>query len=329
MSKDRSITSQLVYALGQSQHLGESKRSYKMGHGGDTGERIYSLSYGDSLYKVARGFGEWMKANHPEIRQAKEIRQEHLQGYLDDHQDKWASSTCGRVISNLGKIEETVKKTYHRKTDWGAGRLRNPVERTETRRSLVASDKDYNRLMAVMHPSGGQMKGNAWKMLPLSRFAGLRLNEAAEVKFGRLTTTGGHWGYGTLTLHGKEDGTKGGRWRTIDIQSAEASQKLSKALKGVLPGCPVIGKIGQPQEGLKEASVSRQLHRGILRAGLDPETWKWNSAHPFRKLFSQECYDLARSTGLSRTAAADYAHDQLGHGDDRRQLDKVYIGRMW
>lgn len=329
MAKTRSITKQLEHAIGESQHLGESKRSYKRGHGGDTGERIYGIEYSDSIYKYARQFGAFMKSEHPDIKLVRDIKQEHVQAFIDYKAKTCAQTTVGTIISNLTKIERCVQKEYYRKADWGTGRLINTSLREGGYRRLVATDSDYERLMAVLRPSEGRARSNAWRVLPLSRYAGLRLKEGCEVHFGRLTTTGGKYGFGTLTIQGKADGAKGGRWRTIDLPSGEARAALIEACKGCVPGGPLLFRLGDPSKGILEKSVSDMLHRGLRAAGLDPEKWRWNTAHPFRKQFAQEIYDITRAQGVSKREAADAAHDQLGHGPNRKDLDHDYIKNMW
>lgn len=72
--------------------------------------------------------------------------------------------------------------------DWTAEKVDFPAYRPadfdrEKIRDKVATEIEYSRLLATMKEG----QSESWKILPLARFAGLRINEAANVKIERFS----------------------------------------------------------------------------------------------------------------------------------------------
>lgn len=327
MGKSRSISQQLIHAISVCGAIGQSKRSYKGQHG-DTGYKIFSIGYRDDLKKTARDLGDYIRENHPDIRMSRNISADVLQGYLQHKAENGCTATyLSKLQSHLVKMDKCCSHAFG-STDWHTDRLQLPAVKdgaTEKIRDKVATDTEYQKLLTIMQQPN---RGEAWKAVILAREAGLRVQEAAEVKVGRLTQTGGRWGCGTITLQGKIDGTKGGRWRTVDILSKESAKALKTVFEGLKAGEHAIKqKNGLP---VKSDSLNRALQRAVASDPKIAADWKKNNGmHVFRKAFAQECYDAARNTGCSKKEASDYANQQLGHGYDRTDLTAAYIQNQW
>lgn len=111
----------------------------------------------------------------------------------------------------------------------------------------------------------------------------------------------------------------------MDILTAEARQELSEVFSGRSAGEYVIQQAnGQP---VQPKSVTKALERACKKSGVDLPTY--NKNHAFRKLFAQESYNHMRVTGVDKQTALNYATNQLGHGDNRRDLANRYIQDQW
>lgn len=325
MSRNRSIKSQLIHAISQCTTAGESKRSYMHGHAGDTGSNVYSLSHYENLTKWSIAFDSWIREAHPDVKRVRDITPVILQEYMQYKARTCNYNTLQRDLSYIHKMDAIVSRQYG--GSWHSDRVSIPAlspDRAEGQiRGRVATQADYRILLAAMR-SGG--RSEAWKSLPLSRYTGFRVNETANVRFGRLVETGGRWGCGYVVLQGREDGTKGGRWRTIDILDPEAREALREVFDGKKHGDFVISQPdGTP---LKTDSVMKALSRAKEKAGYD-KTWTYEGHHAFRRLLAQESYDAIRCGGGSKREAEDYANRQLGHGKNRDDDTDRYVKSRW
>lgn len=323
MSKCRSLENQMLHALSSAKSQGESKRSYRS-ETGSTGAKIFSMSYETDLRDTIGNICRYLKDDdEKKIRYIKDIKKEDLQSYLQEKSLTCNYETCNKIKSHIIKIEQICRSRYGKCIDWQSDRLTVPVnvDRPVNIKDYVATQMDYNKLKSVMQTG----RSETWKSVVLSRYAGCRVRETAYIKVGRYTPEGGRWGFGTVTLQGKSDGTKGGRWRTYDIISRDAQRELSEVFSGRSGGEYVIQqKDGSPVD---PRSITRAMERACKKSGVDLP--KYNKNHSFRKLFAQENYDAARSTGMTKKEALDYANHQLGHGDNRKDLSDRYVQNQW
>lgn len=323
MSKCRSLENQMLHALASAKSQGESKRSYRS-ETGSTGAKIFSMSYETDLRDTIGNICRYLKDDdEKKIRYIKDIKKEDLQSYLQEKSLTCNYETCNKIKSHIIKIEQICRSRYGKCIDWQSDRLTVPVnvDRPVNIKVYVATQMDYNKLKSVMQTG----RSETWKSVVLSRYAGCRVRETAHIKIGRYTPEGGRWGFGTVTLQGKSDGTKGGRWRTYDIISRDAQRELSEVFSGRSGGEYVIQqKDGSPVD---PRSITRAMERACKKSGVDLP--KYNKNHSFRKLFAQENYDAARATGMTKRESLDYANHQLGHGDNRKDLSDRYVQNQW
>lgn len=321
MSKHRSLENQMLHALANAKSQGESKRSYRS-ETGSTGAKVFSMAYETDLRDTIKNVCQYLK-DSTEIRYVKDIQKSDLQNYLREKSLTCNYETCSKIKSHLVKVEKICQSRYGKCIDWQSDRLTVPVnvDRPVNIKDYVATQMDYNKLKSVMQTG----RSETWKSVVLSRYAGCRVRETAYIKVGRYTPEGGRWGFGTVTLQGKSDGTKGGRWRTYDIISRDAQRELSEVFSGRSGGEYVIQqKDGSPVD---PRSITRAMERACKKSGVDLP--KYNKNHSFRKLYAQENYDAARSTGMTKGESLDYANHQLGHGDNRKDLSDRYVQNQW
>lgn len=313
------IRNQLLQSVVAAQSYGESKHSATGGRSGqETGWKIYSSNYADDLRKLAKSFGTFLQTRFPDCKKVRDIQPQMITAYIADRSYK--DTTMEKVASHMRKLEEVCDHRFGQ-CDWSLQSVSMPVKGTTPVRTLTATQVDYDRLLAAMQTG----RSEAWRSLPLSRYAGCRVNEAAHLRLHALRTSGGRHGYGQVVLS-RDDGTKGGRPRTVELPTAEARDALIRACAGVKPGEYIITSKGEP---LKADSLTKSLKRGLERAGMDIEAWRQNGHHAFRKQFSQECYDLRRIAGSSKEEALAYVNEQLGHGRDRTDDNDTYVHNQW
>lgn len=322
MSKHRSLENQMLHALANAKSQGESKRSYRS-ETGSTGAKVFSMAYETDLRDTIKNVCQYLK-DSTEIRYVKDIQKSDLQNYLREKSLTCNYETCSKIKSHLVKVEKICQSRYGKCIDWQSNKTTVPVnpDRPVNVKDYVATTMDYAKIKTAMQTG----RSEAWKSVVLSRYAGCRVRETAYIKIGRYTPDGGRWGYGTVTLQGKEDGAKGGRWRTYDIISKEAQRELSEVFSGRSGGEYVIQqKSGEP---LDPKSITRAMERACKKTDVDLP--KYNKNHAFRKLFAQECYDLIRSTGATKKDSLNYAaSNQLGHGIGRGDSATTYVHNQW
>lgn len=328
MSQIKTLSQQMRSAIGDATVRGQSKRSYAMAHDGKTDDRVFGNDYNRSLCDTARAVGNFIRENYPQIRLVREIRPEMLQAYLEHQARKGdTAETIEKTVSHIRKIDKIVTARYGR-TSWDPDRLHTPAGAVSAPvRDKVMDDRTYNALLGVMERS----RGGAYKSIVLAHDGGLRVGETALVRSGQIKASGGRWGHGYIILEGKADGTKGGRWRTVDIPSEEAKYRLLALQRGVPAGQPIVQK--RDGGAYDKRSILRAIDRALGTLGISDE-WKHSKDHALRKSFAQRCYDLCRSEGMTRDEAKSYVlGHQIGHGDARGVKDpktaQAYIANMW
>ena len=332
MAKKRSLSNQLIHALGQNRAYGESKRSYKKGHGNSTDAKIFGNEHYEDLQKEAKQIAEFVKKEHPDIKWAREITPDILQEYLQSKADAGVKQlTLQKKISYIRKLETCVSKTFG-KTQWHTELLAVPEvsqKQSEKARTVSATDAEFEQILAELQKNAARKNGsNAWRALVLARHANLRSQEAACIKLGRFSPVGGKYGCGTLTVQGKEDGAKGGRWRVVDILTPAGRD----AIKATVQDCGSGENIVQKSDGtpISPDGIDKAYYRVIKKLGFDMDKWRWNCGnHPFRKAYAQELWDACRSAGGSREDAGKLVNTELGHGENRKKLLDVYVKNQW
>lgn len=316
-----SVKAQMIYAINEATCYGESKRSATGGSGRDAGWKIYSVSHHGDLCTTAKSFGNWLKETHPNVKRVRDVKPEMISGYLASREGV-TRETGLKIRAHLAKIEKVCNHQYG-KCEWRAKETIIEIPKGSSLRSLSASDDDFKAVVKAMQTG----RSENWKAPVLGRYAGTRVREASHLRVDAIRPTGGQFGFGQIVLSGKEDGTKGGRPRTVDIMTVEGRDALLEVCRGIKPGGLIISKTDGSM--IKPDSIDRALSRAVSRAGLDPSEWKQNGVHSFRKAFAQEAYDLVRLAGGSEKEADTYVNRQLGHGDDRQDLTDRYVSNRW
>lgn len=303
---------------------GDSKRAYMRAHGGDTDWHVFGYDYMSDLCKLSKCFGRYVTKNYPCIKMVKNISPDIIEDFLTNgimYGD--SPTTVRKQYTQLAKVSKIIAHVYHC-DGWQMNRVKLPEMQADKQRDKMMSEPDYNALLEHLRTG----RSEAWKALVLSRHAGLRIEETANIKSGRFIPTGGRYGYGQIELL-PGDGTKGNRPRICDIQSAAGARALANVMDNLQPGQYVCGHtVNGKRQPLRKDSIRRAITRGMDTLQIR-EMYKQNINHALRKAYAQECYDNARRDGSDKSEALAYVNVMLGHSGNRRDLNNVYIKYQW
>lgn len=291
MSKNRNLKYQFLNCI--EQHFKENLNKHSIKKVGKTGNEVFSYSQRKNLIDVASNFSNYMKENHAEIKQVKDINSQHIQEFLATKADNCSQKTLEQYQSQFRKLENLVNDTYKANVNYhevivpksaknGGGKLRNDM----------LSNENYNKLMTN---STNQNFKNA---LELSRAYGLRASECAKLRGSDFKNDG---------LHIVD--SKGKRSRVIQYETKkqlEIKQKFENEER--ICNC-------------RTQSLQQAFRREKLKNNID----SFSDFHASRKAYATERFQEYRKSGLSVQQSLDRVSHQLGHNDNRNDLMKEYI----
>lgn len=310
------IEQQLNRAMYECFAPGESKHSY-IRENGDTGAKIFSYSHVNQIKDLAKNFGSFMKQNYPETKFVKDIKQSQIEHFLRAKSSKCKQSTLNRYMSNFDKLERCCKETYPSfkasfHVDRRAVRLENerlnPGANAKMR-TLVMSDSDFNKAMEK-----GRKNCESKTALEVCKAFGLRSEEVVSLRFRDVLT-----GEKLVVEHGK-----GNRERTILVTNSEQRNVLNKLCEDFKnkgfesPDAKVFG--------VKKDTVNKYLQTNLNKSGITKYNENKTGIHAIRKNFATKQYYELRDFGLNHEEAWGRVSNDLGHGYQRTELFKVYVG---
>lgn len=181
------------------------------------------------------------------------------------------------------------------------------------------SKTEYQRALALC-----AAKGKVLECLEIKSmlFLGLRSNEVVNLYFGGLRDA---LKTGVLVI---DRGTKGGRKRTLTLTADQMAVVKELEASQLNPdGCTNSDKVFCARhKGAVQAQKSR-LHNFFTNYGRqisDPGRTDSLSCHSFRRAAAQAVYDRVRAA-KSDTEAMSAVKAFLGHGDNRPDIDALYV----
>lgn len=306
--RQRSMRSQLLYALDRSTVVGQSRRADRE-RGKDTRETTYSRSRAETLRDRAKNFSSFMSDRFPEVRRARDITKDHILAYIEEH-PQWSTATRREVISEMGVIERRVVGAYGSTQGWTEG---IEIPKTHERIRDRAMDRGDAELLEKMLGDG---RSRARDGFLAAEALGLRSCEVVGITGSDIDTK--RW-----VAHLRGSYTKGGKDREVSIapRDRERMRFLSDRY-GDRRICP-----------MQSESYNKALRRVMKRAGID-EKYSNTTEHAVRKLWARDRY-VANGGILGRDPKRDPAcmnawlpvQKELGHGDRfRSELFETYIG---
>lgn len=298
----RNLKYQLKHAIDQHFKEGMDKHAIKRA-GERDGVKIFSYADRKNLIDVASNFANYMRDNHPEVKQVKDVTSEHVQSFLNSKAKECSSNTLYQYQSKFNKLEKVINATYKSAHSSFSKGLTIPPGK-EKQRSIEMNRGHYNKLLSNISHSRSQ----AVPAIQLAGRFGLRVSETVNLKGKDIQLDKG-------VLHIHE--SKGGRSRDIPV-TKEADRAFLVGLKS---------QYGDNQRvvPLKEDSVNRFLQRELGKMGLTQYRAHGTGIHAIRKMYAQGRYDEYRQQGLSIKESLDRTSELLGHGADRDELMRQYV----
>lgn len=309
----RNLKYQFKYAIEQSCRFNADKHAMKQNHAEKRNMSSKTLSYSDrkNLIDVSSNFANWMKENHNDIKELKDINSNHVQEFLNEKAQSCTSATINQYQSKFAKLEKLVNNTYSNANVSYTNTV-TPVtsSNTEKLRSKTMSVSDYNKLND--YASNNCRSDNCSKALKLSYHVGLRVSEISKLQQRDIKIHN----ESSATVHVAD--SKGCRSRDIHISNKDSVQALTELRNSVSNANDRIVPI-------QSESINKAINRAMDRCNMQEYKAHKTSVHSLRKAYAQREYDRYKAEGLEPKQAWDRVSEELGHGKNRDDLYKAYI----
>lgn len=302
MSRCRSLTQQLNYAISENCRIGHSKRA----ENGVNSGYVYSVQYAENLRGTAKNLANFLKNEYPEVRWIKDIKPEHIQAWVNSRSKNWSNATMVNHLSRIGIMQKQVNRVYKVDVDW---KITLPVKETigKVVRDVAMEREDYNKLQELL--DGG--KSVARYATAITARTGLRIKEIAELRVERINLD-------KMVVEVRQGG-KNGKFRDVPIRKAD--QKYFIELKSSLANQDYVCG------GVTDDSLNKSMRRALNKLGLG-EKYTRTTNHAIRKMYARECYQELLEQGFPEKSAWSKVQNNLGHGKEFRQaLFDTYIGK--
>lgn len=293
MGKTRNIKYQFKHCIDT--HFREGMDKHSMKRNGKDNSKIYSYADRKNLIDLSANFANWIKENHAEIKQLKDINSMHIQEFLNEKANSCSRKSLQEYQSHFRKLESLCNNTYNTNVDFhstvtpisaknGGGKIRN----------IMCSDAQYQMLLKTKN-------SNLKSALVLSKNFGLRASECSKLQYRDI----------------KEDGiyiadSKGKKSRFVKAENKE-QQDILQQFRGKKQGriCPI--QTGSLQQAFNRECKKQEIH------------FQNGAFHTLRKNFATAKYKEYREKGETVQQALDSVSHVLGHGSKRNELMKQYI----
>ena len=316
MGKNRTISNQLESAVCDCFCPGADKRAIKMdSKSGKLTHQIPGLRHFQNLRAFAKDFGQWVKAEYPEIKQVKDISVSVCNKFLDMKADFCAKATLKKYRSYFQKIQMCTNHYFKSVNLEWKGNIIVPESRkekdVESVRFGVRMDRtDFDKIVEYAAERFPHAKTGA----EISARLGCRAEGCAGITAGMVRLDEpGRYGHGEVHLYETNDNKiqgieKGGRPRIIDIRRAEDAVFF----RGLCQGKSFAERLIP----ITADSINRGLRKTMEVLGIKGK-YELKSLHSIRCMFAQELWDANKAAGISYEKNLRICNNQLGHGDSR------------
>lgn len=308
-----SLKDNLNYCITQNTAFGTSKKNDKNNKLNKDHTKIYSLEDCKGLRDTIKNLCNYLEKTHPEITKVKQLTPDLIQEWVDFRENKWSNRTKELHESHIKKINRLVNKTFKscKRLDFckDIDFHKKEHKKESKKRDVMMERKDLELLKKSFENS----KSQALIGLRLAESLGLRALEVVNFRASYINLENKL----VILPRGTEAGTKGGRGRTINIQDK------------YLPFFELINKCYGDKNiriiTINEDSYNQAIRRKLKSLDLD-EKYKDTTNHSIRKLWATELYNELLEKGYPDSIKTfDIVSNQLGHGENRNDLYKVYI----
>lgn len=282
------------------QHFKEGMDKHSMKHAGEMdGTRIFSYADRSNLVDLAAGFSEYMKQEHPQIKEVRHITTDHVQGFLAAKSSTATQATLLQYGSRFAKLERLVNDSYKScQVDFHSIVVPSSSKCSGKVRSQMLAASDYQTLLS------STTNTNLRNALVLSYCAGLRASECSKIK-----ASDWHAASGVLRIVD----SKGKRTREVKVpqQHIVAVNAVMTSTEGRICSC-------------QTESLQKAFRRQLAACGL-ASTYTAGAFHMTRKAYATQLYQECRKQGISVQRSLSTVSRSLGHGANRNNLMKQYI----
>jgi len=289
--------------------------------------QIPGLKHFQNLRAFAKDFGQWVKAEYPEIKQVKDISVSVCNKFLDMKADFCAKATLKKYRSYFQKTQMCTNHYFKSANlDW-KGNIVVPESRkaqdVESVRFGVRMDSnDFDNIVEL---AAGRFP-HAVTVAHISSMIGCRVEGCANITAGMVRLDEpGRYGHGEIHLYETNDNKiqgieKGGRPRIIDIRRAEDAVFF----KGLCQGKSFTERLIP----ITADSINRGLRITMEVLGIKGK-YELKSLHSIRCMFAQELWNENKAAGITYENNLRICNNQLGHGDNRGlEGVKAYINAV-
>lgn len=301
--KIRSLNNQINYCITQNTRIGESKRAFKSNQNNrDIKGQVFSVQYSQNLRDTVKGFTNWMKTEHPEIRLAKDIRSEHIQEWINAKSPQWSKATLDNHISRMAVVCRQIENTFNTSIHLD---IKKPAVVKSYQVRDVAMDKDD--LQTLRKELEGR-RTEAKTALEIAVRTGLRSKEIARLHSSHINVD--KW------VVEVREGAKNGKHRDVPIRQNDKAYFAD--LKAKTEGEYVC-------KGVGETSLNRGIRRALESIG-KADKYPNSTTHAIRKMYATERMQELRKEGKNERTAWSVVQQELGHGSQFRQkLYSTYV----
>ena len=294
----RNLKYQFLTAINNHFAEGMDKHSIKLA-GQMDGTRIFSYADRSNLVDLASGFSEYMKREHPNIKEIRQIKPDHIQSFLAVKSTTSSQATLTQYGSRFAKLERLVNDSYKScNVDFHSVVVPPSSKCSGKVRGQMLAASDYQTLL------GSTTNSNLHNALVLSYCCGLRAAECSKIKASDWCAASG-----TLTIVD----SKGKRSREVKVP-----QQHIPAVNAVMSSS--AGRICDCQT----ESLQKSFRRQLAACGL-ADTYKSGAFHMARRAYATNLYKECRNQGMSVQGSLSTVSRSLGHGANRNDLMKQYI----
>lgn len=301
-----SLKNQIHYSINQCWKENVQKHSYKEQNSKESSYMIFSFSEAFRLKDVGKDFSNFLKKEHPDLKQIKDISPKIIQDFLDG-KTHCSKQTIANYYHSMKKIDMVLSRTY-KSYETKFIDIIKPVSQNQykfTGRGVTNQipPEDFRRILDYCKQNPSQSS----YVVRLQQHLGIRVNELVH----GLKIQNIHFDKNELVI----TNTKAGK-----ILTRQLTPELSHLLKEIIE--KKYDTSGNRLFTIENASVNRYLSR--VEEKLD--ILGRYSIHNLRARVAQDYYDSLRSAGFSKNEALQKTSLFLNHRTEREQmLTRSYI----
>lgn len=303
MSKrKKNLRTQLNWAINSNFEEGVDKHSYKHDNGLGAADIVFSHKSKFNLKDFTVNFSNYVKQNHPEIRDVSQITPEAVQGFLNEKAKTCTQKTVNTYATNFRKMEKLINKTYDKAELDYSKQIVVPSASASRSASRGAQAKIPRENLDKVLDTARQSECQSAYAVQLQEKLCVRVDEIVNIQKNNIDME-----HGTMTLicKGKKE-----LEREMDDETKNLVQKIWDH-----------NFSENKLFSVRDDSVNKYLRETEDKLGLDR-----NSFHDIRRTLAQEYYDKLREAGLSISDAADQTSMYLNHNKNRTEmLKECYI----